>query len=139
MLYLSMSEFNQTTDFSGDAQVLKKPLVCRPELTPQRLTGGQTQRIRSSGKQIESLGPLDRERNTNYCLIHYLGQSDSTQHKCFSHQSSCFVVDQFELFVQCNLLYAEGHAGKAQLPCNVHATHFHIHCNNLHGANTPGT
>lgn len=56
----------------------------------------------------------------------------------FSHQSSCFVVDQFKLFIQCNLLYTEGHARKAQLPCDIHAAHFHIHSYNLHGTNTPG-
>lgn len=52
------------------------------------------------------------------------------------YQLGSFVVDQLEVIVQFDLLNAEGNPREAQLPGNVHPTHFHVHSNNLHGTDT---
>lgn len=54
----------------------------------------------------------------------------------FTYQFGSFVIDKFEVTVQSDLFNAERHPWEAQLPGNVHAAHFHVHSNNLHGPDT---
>lgn len=52
------------------------------------------------------------------------------------YQLGSLVVDQFEVIVQSDLFNTERNPWEAQLPGNVHPTHFHVHSNNLHGTDT---
>lgn len=53
-----------------------------------------------------------------------------------AYQPHRFVVHVDVFLSQGNLLNLESHTCKTQLPCDVHPPQFHVHSDDLHGANT---
>lgn len=88
---------------------------------------------------LQTVGTSHGHSPTESSQIHYLVHKQRKQICALklicTHQLHRFVVHVDVLLRERNLFDFESDTGKTQLPCDVHPSQLHVHCNNLHGTN----